>query len=74
MSKTPGPTGPKGFKLLLSSDRYFLVTRALSFLLALIFALIYSTQLGVQRRGLCQLQGQKENCSYLPALLYINRP
>ena len=49
MSKTPEP---KGFKLLLSGDRYFLVTRALSLLLALGFALIYSIQLGVERRGL----------------------
>jgi hypothetical protein len=49
MSKTPEP---KGFKLLLSGDRYFLATRALSLLLALGFALIYSIQLGVERRGL----------------------
>ena len=49
MSKTPGP---KWSKLLLSGDRYFLVTRALSLLLALSFALIYSIQLGVERRGL----------------------
>ena len=49
MSKAPEP---KGFKLLLSGDRYFLVTSALSLLLALGFALIYSIQLGVERRGL----------------------
>jgi len=49
MSKTPGP---KWSKLLLSGDRYFLVIRALSLLLALSFALIYSIQLGVERRGL----------------------
>ena len=49
MSKAPKP---KGFKLLFSGDRYFLVTRALSLLLALGFALIYSIQLGVERRGL----------------------
>jgi hypothetical protein len=49
MSKTPKP---KGFKVLLSGDRYFLATRALSLLLALSFALIYSIQLGVESRGL----------------------
>ena len=49
MSKAPEP---KGFKLLLSGDRHFFVTRALSLLLALGFALIYSIQLGVERRGL----------------------
>jgi len=49
MSKTPGP---KLSKILLTGDRYFLVTRALSLLLALSFALIYSIQLGVERRGL----------------------
>ena len=49
MSKTPQS---KGSKVLLSGDRYFLATRALSLLLALSFALIYSIQLGVERRGL----------------------
>ena len=49
MSKTPKT---RGFKVLLSGDRYFLVTRALSLLLALSFALVYSIQLGVERRGL----------------------
>jgi O-antigen/teichoic acid export membrane protein len=49
MSKAPKP---RGFKLLLSGDRYFLATRALSLLLALSFALVYSIQLGVERRGL----------------------
>jgi hypothetical protein len=49
MSKT---SKPKWSKFLLSGDRYFLVTRALSLLLALCFALIYSVQLGVERRGL----------------------
>ena len=49
MSKTPKT---RGFKVLLSGDRYFLATRALSLLLALSFALIYSIQLGVERRGL----------------------
>jgi hypothetical protein len=49
MTKTPKP---RGFKLLLSGDRYFLVTKAFSLLLALSFALIYSIQLGVERRGL----------------------
>ena len=49
MSKTPKS---KWSKFLLSGDRYFLVTRALSLLLALSFALIYSIQLGVERRGL----------------------
>ena len=49
MSKAPEP---KGFKLLISGDRYFIVARALSLLLALGFALIYSIQLGVERRGL----------------------
>jgi len=49
MSKAPEP---KWSKLLLSADRYFLVTRVLSLLLALSFALIYSIQLGVESRGL----------------------
>jgi hypothetical protein len=49
MSKPPQS---KGLKVLLSGDRYFLTTRALSLLLALSFALIYSIQLGVERRGL----------------------
>ncbi len=49
MSKAPKP---RGFKVLLSGDRYFLVTRAFSLLLALSFAMVYSIQLGVERRGL----------------------
>jgi O-antigen/teichoic acid export membrane protein len=49
MTKTPQA---RGFKVLLLGDRYFLATRALSLLLALSFALVYSIQLGVERRGL----------------------
>jgi len=49
MSKTPQA---RGFQVFPSGDRYFLATRALSLLLALCFALIYSIQLGVERRGL----------------------
>jgi len=49
MSKAPKT---RRFKVLLSGDRYFLATRALSLLLALSFALVYSIQLGVERRGL----------------------